>query len=1413
MKQFWLRLPALGSVTLFSIFLSIPVVAQIAPDRTTSTTVNREGNNFTIRNGDRAGGNLFHSFARFSVPTNGSAFFDNAPDVVNIINRVTGGNISNIDGLIRSLGSANLFLINPAGIILGPNARLNIGGSFLGSTADSLLFDDGTEFSATDTQTPILTINAPIGLNLRDNPQPITNRSVGNGLQVATGETITLVGGNVNLDGGRIFAPGGRVELGGLSAAGEVGINTDGSLSFPENITRGNVTLTNGSRVDVRGDGGGFLTINARNLELSEASGLLAGIAANLGSPEAQAGDITLNATEAIAINQGSQVVNQINPNAIGISGNINIKAGSFSLSDEGSFINSSSVGQGDAGNVAIDVDGDVTISGTNVINTSTFTLTNGIVANSVGQGNGGNVTIAADGTISLFSGLIISVVTNEGVGNGGDVNLIANGDITLSSGGIIQSLGIVGGNITLESKGNISVASSSDSGSFIASSSNPALTKPMELEQSGDINLTAASLSLINQGTETEAFISNFSSGANIEPGDINIDVEDTVTINGLGSSIGSNSQENTPGRNGDINLETSSLVIQNGGGLSSNTILGEANRGEKGGDINITADFLSIVDGGRINTVASGVDVESGNINIRVSDTTTLEGLRSLPNQNIPFLINQITSLLRENTTGRSGNISLETGSLTLQDGAQISSISLGQGDGGDIKIQAEDRIRLEGGANLGNIDVIVGNIPISSNFSATSLSSSALSLGNGGDIEIDANSLEIVKGAQIGSFVFGQGNAGDIDISIQGAISLAGTTPVIFNDVLADTSSSISSQTGLSNVTGLGGATGNSGTINIRANSFSLNDGAVVSTATLAQGNAGNILIQVDDSISLGNKSSIFSPVFPGGSGRSGDIDIQTSTLTLTGGSIIAADLEETSLGLPSVTGEGGDITIRATDSVNISGFSSDLSTFVNPFNPLETAERGFVSSGLFVNAGEGTTGNAGTITVETGVLRLADGGVIQASTANESNAGDINIKADSFEAINGGQILAITQSSGNGGNINLNIADDITITGSDPTFDQRIAQRPDNVVNQGAESAILALSTAESTGDAGNITINSGDFTIADNGRVTVDSQGQGNGGLISITANELTLNSEGSISASTIAGQGGEILLTIDDSVVLRDNSSITAQAFADANGGNIDIDAEFIIAFPNQNNDIIASAEQGLGGNIDITGERVFGLEERKDNPFTETNDIDASSQFGFDGTVSINTPDVGTLQETAKTPENLVESDRVLGGICNSSKVIEDILADRESGLIIKGRGGLPRQPTDPLSADLIHIEGRNVEAEEQAVGVQGLRPGSREQEAGSVETRRGLQGAESSSAHSPSSIASVQEQGEEVEELEEEEKFVIVTERTEDINPDDIIPARGMIVKPNGDIILTGYPTPNVAVRTPNNPVNCGK
>jgi len=150
---------ALGGACVFSTNCA---TAQITPDRTlpnnSSVTIN--GSVFNITGGTQAGRNLFHSFSQFSVPTGSTASFNNELDINNIISRVTGGSVSNIDGLITASGTANLFFLNPNGIVFGQHASLNIGGSFVATTANAIQFGNLGTFSATVPNNPgLLTIN------------------------------------------------------------------------------------------------------------------------------------------------------------------------------------------------------------------------------------------------------------------------------------------------------------------------------------------------------------------------------------------------------------------------------------------------------------------------------------------------------------------------------------------------------------------------------------------------------------------------------------------------------------------------------------------------------------------------------------------------------------------------------------------------------------------------------------------------------------------------------------------------------------------------------------------------------------------------------------------------------------------------------------------------------------------------------------------------------------------------------------------------------------------------------------------------------------------------------------------------------------------------------------------------------
>ncbi len=193
----------------------VALAQTIIPDNSLpdNSAITETGALITIEKGTTAGNNLFHSFQEFSLPTNNTALFNNNANIQNIFTRVTGEGISHIDGVIKTNGTANLYLINPNGLIFGENAALDVGGAFIGSTASEINFGDNNYYSAVNPNNPpLLNITAPIGLGFSKEPGNIINQSR-NGLAVTPGQTLKLIGGNIDLSGGSLTAKGGSIEL------------------------------------------------------------------------------------------------------------------------------------------------------------------------------------------------------------------------------------------------------------------------------------------------------------------------------------------------------------------------------------------------------------------------------------------------------------------------------------------------------------------------------------------------------------------------------------------------------------------------------------------------------------------------------------------------------------------------------------------------------------------------------------------------------------------------------------------------------------------------------------------------------------------------------------------------------------------------------------------------------------------------------------------------------------------------------------------------------------------------------------------------------------------------------------------------------------------------------------------------
>ena len=692
------------------IFLSA-ATGQVTPDNTTNTRVNVNGNDFTIEQGDRAGDNLFHSFRDFSVPTDGSAFFNHSADIVNIFSRVTGGNISNIDGLLRANGSANLFLLNPAGIIFGENARLDIGGSFLGSTADSIIFPDG-EFSALDTQTqPLLTINAPIGLNLRDNPAEIINRAnlikeerfgesqipqispnfdisipfeekIVNtlvGLEVNRQQNITLVGGDIILDGGGLTALGGKIQLGGLATAGIISLDLNGNLIFPDNIRLSDISLINDASIDVQGNGGGDIVIMGQNIEVKDGSTIYAGIRPFEGSTDAQAGDIIINGIDTVVLD-GFRSENTPRGGAgsfTNLANRIGLLLEKEELNTASEFIFFSEFdflinGEGQAGNIEI--------------NTKKLDITNGARITNVnfGKGDLGDIIINAEEQVNLRntgSSIFNTIFTGEGDAGNIEVNTKS---LSLTDGGVISENTFRGrgnlGDIIINAQENISIDGTSSNPQLPTAESSIFSTVNADgVGNGGLIQIETPNFSLTNQG---QLFTSTDGVG---NAGDVIINAENMINISGgqIRSGVEIFEGRRAEGDGGTITINTKNLTITENGTLTVSSA-GEGNVGR----IEINANSLELSDRSQILAETNFIDP-----NPEISEPSSISPNISLNiiNGNLVLKDNSLISA-RATEQANGGNVEIVTDFILAFPRNNDIVASAEQGQGGNINITTE-------------------------------------------------------------------------------------------------------------------------------------------------------------------------------------------------------------------------------------------------------------------------------------------------------------------------------------------------------------------------------------------------------------------------------------------------------------------------------------------------------------------------------------------------------------------------------------------------------------------------------------------------------------------------------------------------------------------------------------------------
>ncbi len=1140
---------------IFVLFISGAAIlhAEITTDGTMGSSGSLAGPDYSIPSGlgTQKGGNLFHSFGVFDIDVGESATFSGPSSVANIISRVTGGSASSIDGVLRStINGANFYFFNPSGILFGPDASIDVSGSFHASTADYLTLGNGGRFDASNPSQSILT-SAPVEAFGFLDSSPADIGVYGSILEVPDGQTMSIIGGQTTLYYADLIASDGRINIASVNKKGEVSLDNDG-ISTTRSMTGGDISCTAGSIISVNGQGAGSIYIRGGNLVIDDDSEVLAQVEGN-----ADGGVIDIDLSGDLELYTGGYI--SVRTFSSGDAASLVIQADDILIDrmdeDEWTGI-SATVGEnalGLGGNVSITATGDLTVQNGGIINVSTY-----------GKGNAGTLFATADNIYidsqgnAAWTGIAAGVY-DAATGSGGNISLVSRGGLEVVNGGKVSTTTSGPGNA-----GNVSI-------------------------EAGDILVDGDGLTSIWTG-----IIAEVNSGAAGDGGDI------SITSNGLLKLVdGGQISPSTygTGNAGNLSVDAQEIIIDRQDGVWTG-FAGQvgANATGNSGDMTITSQgTLTIMNGGQISTSTYGkgnagnVTVEAGNI--------TLEG----PGGAFTGFDAEVAA----SATGNGGNLDISTdGKLELLDGGIISVSTKGQGDAGRLTVNAgQVLVDRQNGSNItgfeaevastatgdgGDMEIVVtGQLKLAN---GGTISPSTYGGGDAGTLSLDAGEIVIDRNggiwtgivAEVGSSATGSG--GDMEIISQGDLNIlsgglvsastygsgnAGAFTIQADNILLDGRGGILG-TGFGAEVGEN-ASGNGGDMTISAeSSLELYDGGVISVSTFGQGNAGSLTINakditIDREDNANRVTGFRGAVDYWATGRGGDITINsTGLMQIINGGQISVSTEG--------IGDAGRLTVNAKniiidgqDSAYDTGFEAGVTDWTaagrgGDVAVTATERLDILNDGLISVSTQGL-GDAGGLTVTANEIYVDGHGTYGTGfealvgSLAEGDGGDVFVTAaESLQFDNGGTINVSTEGVGDAGSLTVS-AGEITLDG-----------------NEGILTGFQAEVDSLASGSGGGISVTTtGLLHLINGGNISVSTKGEGNAGSLFVNANEIVLDGEGGVwtgfeaeVGSFATGSGGDMTITSATSIDMLNAGRISVSTKGQGNAGSLIVNAKDI---------------------------------------------------------------------------------------------------------------------------------------------------------------------------------------------------------------------------------------------------------